>query len=254
MTHQLPFGLRLESGAVLPDSIEEASSNLPISFCDIHGFGELLSVRIAVEGGEKAVSLEGPFQLLNLSGRLRQAGDVTLVDLVCTLSRRTDNGIQIVGGRLVEAQVSFLEITFTPLATVEARASAREQSPPTPQSIPREIPAPLSTGSNRMGPMGSHPPSALENRWANAIKEAKRLQDDSDFSSDEDKDVRPSRGDIVQHTQFGECKVTRISDDHITLRKPDGRNVQLGLLVLKFVHVGKQDKRDVYKVEVNVKR
>jgi hypothetical protein len=218
-----------------------------MSFCDIHGFGELSSVRIATDEVENAVSLEGPFQLLNLSGRLRQAGGMTLIELFCTLSRQTDNGIQIIGGRLVEARVTFLELTFSPLAVAEAGASVSAPSPPVQQQ-------PVTPKAPASNPLESYPPGALENRWANAIKEAKRLQDDTDFPSEDDRDVRPSRGDIVQHTQFGECKVIRISDDHITLRKPDGRNVQLGLQILKFVHVGKQDNRDLYRVQVNVKR
>ena len=93
-------------------------------------------------------------------------------------------------------------------------------------------------------------PAALDDRWAKAVLESKRIEDDPSFFDDEETETRPKRGDIVMHAQFGECRVTRIDDDHITLRKPDGRNVQLGLTVLRFVFTGKHDGKDTFRVEI----
>ncbi len=242
MTQLLPLALRLESDAALPGSIETIADTLP-PFCDISGFGELTWVRLAADDSANTRYLKGPLQLLSLNGRLRNAGEMALIDIVCTLSRQTDNGIQVLGKRLVDAQVVFAELMFTPLAILDAveKPSVKlKAASPAIISKPKPIPRPVENLS--------------ESRWANAVKEASRIQRDSDIFSDEGRDLRPTRGDIVNHLQFGECTVTRIGDDHITLRKPDGRNVQLGLQILRFTHQGKKDGKDIFQVEVNRKR
>ena len=178
-----------------------------------------------------------------------------LADFYCTLSRQTDNGIQVLGGKLLAARVLFLELTFTPVCALEFMPSAKGLTLSQGESNDaKKAPAHKSAAAIQMAVKDKEPPAGLDSRWANAIQEAKQIQRDSDFFRDDDIDVKPSAGDIVHHQQFGECKVTRIGDDHITLRKPDGRNVQLGLHILKFFHRGKQNRRDVFTVEVAKKR
>ncbi len=72
-----------------------------------------------------------------------------------------------------------------------------------------------------------------------------------DFDAPE---VPPKTGDIVNHRQFGECTVVRLGDDHITLRKPDRRNVQLGLPILRFFREGEEDGHTVFRVEIKPRR
>jgi hypothetical protein len=226
--------------------LEKTFRALSAPFGDVSGFGELAWIALQVgEEGETQL-FKGPLTLIDLKGRLRRAGDVLLADYVCTVSRLTDNGVQVLGGKLKEAEVIYLELTFTPLVEGEAAQVETQKA---------EMGAPAA--SNRPAAHRPAAPasekSALPDRWAKAVLESKRVERDS-ILDDGASDVRPRTGDIVQHRQFGECKVTRIGDDHVTLRKPDGRHVQLGLPILRFTTVGEQEGKTVYSVKVRAKR
>ncbi len=272
------FGIRIEGESAALRVLEQTAERLSLSFCDVFGFGELEWVDLVVDDDDSSVRrFEGPFQLIDLKGRIRVAGAVTLSEFVCTLARQTDNGIQILGGKLSEAGVLFAEITFCPLVPLESTNVTRPAAPPVEKEYPtremRPSSPPLpSTDLNSFGKQEklqsvyspSKPVSApseqktnkqdtvLDNRWAKAVLESKQVEESSALY-DDDSDVRPKRGDFVFHNQFGECTVSRIDDDHITLRKPDGRNVQLGLTVLRFVNVGKHKGKDAFQVKIDRK-
>jgi hypothetical protein len=268
------FGTRLEDGAMLPDAIEQTAEDLSITFCDVTGFGELEWVELSLDDhGTMVQRFEGPLQLIYLKGRLRSAGTVILSDFYCAFSRLTDNGIELLGGKIHRAFASFVELTFAPLQSIETghtvqtvaaapppreiptrelRPSSPPPPPPNPPAI-HETPRTLENQSYSTfpTPVKEVPRvlSAMDERWAKAVVESKRIEEQSAFLEEEG-DSRPHRGDIVMHNQFGECQVTRIDDDHITLRKPDGRNVQLGLTILRFVSMGKLKGKDAFRVEI----
>ncbi len=110
-------GIRFEAGAIVPAIVEEAVSECSFSFCDVTGFGRLKWMELAGASKGETIRFEGPLQLIDLKGRLRCAGGVILSDFVCTVSRHTDNGIQILGGELKQAEIQFAELTFLPLDT-----------------------------------------------------------------------------------------------------------------------------------------
>jgi hypothetical protein len=83
------------------------------------------------------------------------------------------------------------------------------------------------------------------------VEETQKLEAFPD-SFDDITDVRPELGDIVNHKQFGKCTVSRIDDDHITLKKPNGRHVPLGLQILVFKKVGDAEGKRVFDVDVQV--
>jgi hypothetical protein len=251
MNDTKPFGVRLEAKTTLPATLDTVITKLSVPYCDISGFGELEWVSIISEDEGNPQCFKGPLQLLQLKGRVRRAGSVALSDFVCIVSRQTDNGIQVLGGKLLEAVASFLELTFTPLSeandTMMGDLPSAPNDPKTRDAKPREVvqnAAPISARARS-------PENALESRWASAVEEAKRIQEDPGFSRDSEPDLKPARGDFVNHMQFGECKVTRIDDDHITLRKPDGRNVQLGLQILSFSYDGERGGKSVFHVKVS---
>ena len=257
MSDDKSFGIRLEESPALPAAAEQSATACGFAFCDVSGFGELEWLELIIDESTNTVqSFEGPLQLVQLSGRVRAAGPVVLTDFVCIVSRNTDNGIQLLGGKLHRALAAYLELVLTPLTPLEEAGSVKSGAAPQPsiseplpakpvQAAPVDpAPAPPAREVNRV-------PAALDNRWAKAVLESKRQQDAPDFFDDEDeREIRPKRGDLVQHAQFGECSVTRIDDDHITLRKPDGRNIQLGLPVLRFVSLGKRNGKQLYKVQI----
>jgi hypothetical protein len=88
-------------------------------------------------------------------------------------------------------------------------------------------------------------------KWSLALAESRRLERDGAAANwDDVEPVMPARGDIVNHRQFGRCDVVRVDSEHISLRKPDRRVVQLGLAILVFEPAGEQDGKTAYNVAV----
>lgn len=244
--HLQPLAVRLESGAELPAAIERAAAEAGLEFCDVNGFGALEWVEIQAAGDDAPTRFDGPLDLLHLSGRLRRAGHLTLAEYTCSVSRTTDAGVELLGGKLGGAVAEFVEIALVPLMAVGAaagtsRAESVRASPPIDATAQPEDPS-------------AEPKASLAGRWAEALAESRRQERGArergwDWDSDE-VEVRPSRGDIVLHRQFGRCQVVRMDDEHISLRKPDGRVVQLGLAILEFTAAGEDQGKSIYDVAV----
>ena len=239
-----PLALRLEGDFALPDAVLDAARRAGLVFADVSGFGALHWVELAK--GDSVARLAGPFDLLDLKGRIRRVGELDLAEFVVTLSRHTDAGIEVLGGRLARASGSFVELRFEPLlalaASAGAQPAARPQEAaavPTPQPV-RE-PAPPRAERNALG-----------EKWAEALAESKRLEKGAAAGvwDDGPPAVVPTRGDVVVHRQFGRCVVAKIDDDHIFLKKPDGRIVQLGLPILEFAIQGAEGEATVFGVQV----
>ncbi|MDJ0761407.1 MAG: hypothetical protein QNJ97_00340 [Myxococcota bacterium] len=262
MKDEAIHGIRFESGSLLPKVVEDYASQQSLLFCDVTGFGALEWAELAGSEDAQIMRFSGPLHLIDLKGRLRTAGDIQICDFVCTLSRHTDNGIQLIGGILKGAEARFLELAVIPL---EGPTQEPVISTTAPEAHKRDIPK-LVSDSSLPYPAGvglaNKPeappamPSQGDDRWARAIEasnDVMRRAKDGGYEPDA-VEIRPNRGDIAIHRQFGRCKVIRVGDDHITLRKPDGRNVQLGLAILKFVKEGTEDNHTIFRVEVRSKR
>ena len=155
-------GIRLEAGYELLDAVRDAFGRMSISFCDVIGFGELKWVELQVGDQGEGQVFEGPLQLIDFKGRLRQVADVMLDEYVCTVSRLTDNGVQVLGGKLKEAEIEYVELTFVPVDTVEVSIPAVEDG----------VSKAVKTTINARSPTKS----ALPDRWAKAVLESKRIQ------------------------------------------------------------------------------
>ncbi|HUT79007.1 MAG TPA: hypothetical protein VM285_15015 [Polyangia bacterium] len=238
--------LRFDNGTMLPAAAEAAAADADLGFCDVRGFGELNWVELQpTAGGTRR--LRGPLDLLGLQGRLRRAGDVVLADWICTVSRETDNGIEVLGGRLVAAECSFAELSLTPLAALATAANRGTEDDHAAASPPAAAQGASRPAAPEHRPAPPAPAAAAQ--WAEALAESRRQEANAPDWDRED-EIRPARGDLVNHLQFGRCKVLRIDDDHITLRKPDGRTVQLGLPILAFSEVGAEGQARVLDVRV----
>jgi predicted DNA-binding protein with PD1-like motif len=245
------LAFRLENDVALPDAILDAARRADLAFADVCGFGALEWVEIVK--GEGVTRLVGPFDLLDLKGRIRRVGELDLAEFVVTLSRHTDAGLEVLGGRLARASARFVEVRFEPLsafgAAVSVQTGAAQASPVAtpPVAVAQEAsPPPPPPRVERI---------ALGEKWAEALAESKRLEKSGTaaarlWEDDEAAAVVPSRGDVVNHRQFGRCVVAKIDDDHVFLKKPDGRIVQLGLPILSFSIHGAEGDATVFDVQV----
>ena len=243
MSGSASIGVRLEAVASLLDAVEELVSKLEISFCDVSGFGELEWVELSSSTGEAPVRTQGPLRMLDLKGRMRRAGDLCVSHFVCTASQETEDGCRIVCGELVAAAANAVELILTPLVTPGETGHPTESEPSITEELLRR---PEQTAS-------SEDTSRIEKRWANAVAESKRIERLARTFDGSGSSERPNRGDIVFHRQFGRCTVVSVDDEHITLRKPNRRNVQLGMPVLRFIPKDEEDGRRVFDIEIRSK-
>jgi hypothetical protein len=258
---------------VIP-ALEAAVREAGLEFCDVEGFGELAYAEL--EGSKKGVPqrINGPLTLLSVRGRTRRAGGIVLSEFVCTLSRQIDSGIEVLGGRLLGGLATVLELRLHPLCTLDDALSDDDEvftppvsTPPRPAPVVerREVPGraltevQAATSPKALTAQELANPSprsdAMGAGWAEVFAESQRLRraaaaDGVDDELEEDEDHRPERGDYVEHRQFGRCRVIRIDDDHMALKKPDGRIVQLGLQILQFRLKGEAEGKPVYEAVV----
>jgi hypothetical protein len=251
------LAFRLENPVMLPDAVLDAARRADLEFTDVSGFGALDWMELDRDGA--VVRLEGPFDLLDLKGRIRRVGGNDLAEFVVTVSRHTDAGLQVLGGRLFRASGRYLELRLSPLAALAATTAALVPEPTPPR------PAPAAPAPPPIAVLPSPPPiveikpntasKALSEKWAEALAESKRFEKNGASAKvwDGEKEaapVVPQRGDVVNHRQFGRCLVVKVDDDHISLKKPDGRIVQLGLPILEFSVHGAEGDLAVFDVQI----
>jgi hypothetical protein len=132
----------------------------------------------------------------------------------------------IVGARAAYLELAFERLTVVDPPTVRAPAEPPVEAAPAPQpSSPARVARQETAG--------------VASKWAEALAESRRMEREGRAANwDESEVVMPARGDVVNHLHFGKCSVAKIDDEHISLRKPDGRVVQLGLTILEFKRTG----------------
>jgi predicted DNA-binding protein with PD1-like motif len=243
------LAFRLENDVALPEAILDAARRAGLEFADVSGFGALDWAELAK--GEGVARLVGPFDLLDLKGRIRRVGELDLAEFVATLSRHTDAGLEVLGGRLVRASARFVELRLHPLSAFGGAVGVQ-----TPAAHAAQGAAPPIAVAHEAAPQ---PPRvekiAFGEKWAEALAESKRLERNGGsaaklWEDDEAAAVVPGRGDVVNHRQFGRCVVAKVDDDYIFLKKPDGRIVQLGLPILSFAIQGAEGEATVFDVQV----
>ena len=230
MTDHTVLAKTLETEVSIPAALDEAAQSLKLDFCDIEGFGDLKWAKI-VDSAGSTVHLEGPIDLLSIRGRVRHAGPVTVSDYRVLLAKHTDNGIQVVGGKLKEAVALLLELSFTPLASAESVKSV--------------------AANTYLGKKTAEK-SSKEQAWASAMDLSAALEKKGTRSHlwEEEPAKTPVVGDVVKHRQFGDCTVVKLDDEHVSIQKPDGRVVQLGLRILKFTPLDTEGDRTLWEASV----
>jgi len=230
----------MERGESLPDAADRAIEDRGLEFCDVTGFGRLDWVELKGDSQGPPTRMQGPFDLLDLKGRVRRVGSLIMSEYVCTISNVSDGEIRVFGGRLERAGVDFAELALVPLVLANDAAVHKD-------AVAKEA----GTGQNVPSPVARAPVEDDDSKWSAALAESRRLEREGAAANwDDVEPVMPVRGDIVNHRQFGRCDVVRVDGEHISLRKPDRRVVQLGLAILVFEPAGEQDGKAAYNVAV----
>lgn len=207
--------LVFERGEELPRALVDTCLDQDVTNALIQGSGRATS--IVLEGGPAGRrTVAGPLELLHVTGRVEQRGARLEPELRVVASRDMDTGLEVVGGVLLGAKLEAATLRVSRhVSSIKARAPAS--------------------------------PAAS---WS-AVAAASAEQSEREFIESEEP---PRVGDIVEHPQFGPCKVVSIGDQHIKVRRKQGRVISLGLAVLSFSLKGeKSDGVRVWAVRVGSK-
>jgi hypothetical protein len=221
MQNNYPKAKSINRTDMIPECIIDiAAADEQLSSCDVLGFGTFNRIKLENAAGE-IIIIDGPLDVMMIQGRIKREKNAITVKLRCLAAKPTFNGITVIGGKLLSGESSQLELTFTPVHSINSDEIKSD-----------------SQGSIKSA-----------GKWAQAVAASEQMQHKN--STDRQETALPAQGDIILHRQFGKCKVIKISDDHISIQKPNGRIIQLGLQILKFYKEGTQNSKTIWKLSVS---
>jgi predicted DNA-binding protein with PD1-like motif len=233
------FVLRVDPEESIVESLRELARSREISEGHVSGFGVLRSATInlpAASGGRTdAFPLEGPFEILALTGRVASNEGEPVVEVSVQLARATDAGLACVGGRVVDAIAEEVELMIVALdETIKHR---RERGHPS-TAIREEAPSVEATGWAAV---------AAASEAAEAAPEGRR---GGPSGAAEGRHV-PARGEFIDHKVFGVCRVEAVKPDGTMIIKLEtGRRKQLKLDALEVLAPKTGGNRVIYPVQI----
>lgn len=246
---------RLVDPARLPDALLGTLRDEVVLAGWMRASGILHDVRIRALGGTAVRGVAGSVQVVALEGSIGLSqGDVTC-GLRAVLARETDTGLETIAGEIVEARVGALEVLVTAFDDVSATrqagvagvwlldASTQPASAAAPVlAEPAPAPAPVAPA-----PAAPPTPAAAPSPPAPSEPKPAAPKPSPTFSApggipprpvrpkvEEDEQVYPDAGDVVEHFAFGRCEVIKSDGDRLHLRLgKDGRIKEIALEMLK---------------------
>lgn len=233
--------LRLNDPARLPDALLEALRQEVVLAGWFRASGVLEEVRIRAVGGDGARRIAGTVQAVVLEGSVGLSdGDVTC-GLRAVLAREADAGLETIAGEIVSARVTALEVMITALDDVTV---ARQATPAgvwlMEPGAPEEDAAPP-VAAPPVAVLAAPPPSAPEPAPPAVPKPSPTFSAPAGIPPrpdkprvEEEEQVYPNAGDVVEHFAFGRCEVVKSDGDRLHLRLgKDGRIREIALEMLK---------------------
>lgn len=259
--------VRLDRGEELCASLEALAKREGISAAWVRGIGSLAWVELdrhdqARKKAEPPQRFETPSDILSLEGNLALQDGAPRALLHATIARRTDNGVDVIGGRVREGGVFSCELVVEHFADLvlarahdgatgldlfeggEARPAETPARPlparPAPPAWTREPapeePEPASGVSWADVAAVSAAPPVIEEPVRRAQRESSRAPALRDTRHEVPDELLPQRGDFIEHRQFGLCKIDREDDEGgLVIRLPSGVRKTIKL---DFMEVG----------------
>lgn len=263
--------LRLAEPARLPDTILGTLRDEVVLAGWLRATGVLADVQLraldpTTASFARARRISGPVQVVTLEGSIAlSAGDVSC-GLRAVLARETDAGLETIAGELVDARILSLEVLVLALddlpstpspspspsqtrqpADVSATAPTPVQNrqpadisaaaPPAPAPVQNRQPADVSAAAPSPAPAPAPKPSpTFSSPTALPLRPVRPPQ------PEEEEQLLPEAGDVVEHFAFGRCEVVKTDGDrlHVRLGK-DGRIKEIALEMLKVTPLPLED-------------
>lgn len=286
--------VRLNKGEDLAESLASLITSQRITVATVQGHGALEAVildsydaRARTYGDARTFT--GRLELVSLHGHLSTREGHPDLYLHAAVARDTGNGVEVLGGRLIEAQVVAVELTLllhddlslerspetTGIPTWRSGSSAPSAAPrpsvpasaaaPTAESMrPRRIttaeraetaaaaPAPTVVVTRRAPPAPEvvAKPATL----AEAAQQLHAMPAKHERAVDETEGVTPdiAVGDVLEHPTFGDAQVVGVNDDRCDIKLV--RNGTVRTIMLDYFEVTPQSARDGVRVWKMVSR
>jgi len=261
--------VRLNKGEDLGESLASLIGSQRITVATVTGHGVLEAVILdAYDARSRAYSdartFTGRLELISLTGHLSTREGNPDLYLHAAVARDTGNGVEVLGGRLIEAQVIAVELTLllhddltlerSPEATgiPTWRVGSGAAPAPAPRPAATIAPAPVvDSAKPRRIPVSERVETAAAPRRATAAppatlaEAARQLQAmplKHERAVDETVSPEMSVGDIVEHPTFGEALVVAIQDDRCDIRLERSGSVRT--IMLDYLDVAPLPSRD----------
>jgi predicted DNA-binding protein with PD1-like motif len=193
---------------------------------------------------------ESPFEIVYLYGQVSELSGRLSLQAHVALSREGDNGIELVGGRLVSGRVFAVEFVIDAFDDLVLRLSPDAQTglplwseaigigAPPPVEAPEPPPPPPPAATDGFGA----PPA-----WQEVVAASDEAAAAPAPEPDVEVTVRP--GDLIDHPKFGRCQVERIEGDYefVSARLKNQRLIRLSLDVLSLIPVGEEDGHQLFR-------
>lgn len=240
--------LRIDRGEEMPAVLLRALEQAEARSAWITGIGTLEAMEIALfDAASKSFGrprrIEGPAELLSLTGNLASHEGASFLRLSATLARETELGMSVFGGELVWARAYALELHITVFDDLTLTRGYDERTGLallTFKTQPEGARAGASSETARAVPAGightavsaSEAPAAPS---ATSPSPAAPAMPARPVRPKEEPEIYPEVGDLVMHFHFGECEVSSSDGDRIRLRQvKDGRMREVSLSMLKI--------------------
>lgn len=235
--------VRVDRGEEVPGALLRALDEIEARSAWIEGTGSLEAAEIAVvdqaaRAHTTARRLEGPCDVVTLTGSVAQQAGVSSVRLWVTLARESDLGLQLAAGELIWARAYALELRVTAFDDVvlarvpDDRTGLALLVPQTggaltdPSNFAPRAAAPEPTFSPSTSTSAAASPSPAAASPGPPQRLARQQQAEESY---------PEIGDLVSHFHFGECEVIGSDGERIRLRQErDGRVREVALTMLKI--------------------
>ncbi len=270
--------VRVDRGEELVRSLEALARDQGIRAAWVRGIGSLAWAeldrhdqdRLAPEPPQR---FETPCELLGLEGNLSLSGTTPRAHLHVTLARRTDNGVDVIGGRLRAAEAFACELAlecFDDLALARAhdddtglslwtdrgaRSTPAERAP-RPAPPREEEPEERASGGVSwadVAAVSAAPPVERPRERARPSEPAPafRAQPIPDKRRDDEAfdEPVPQKGEWIDHRQFGLCRIDREDEEGgLVIRLPSGVRKTIKLDFMEVGQPRQEGNKTVYPV------
>lgn len=260
--------VRLNKGEDLGESLASLIGSQRITVATVSGHGVLEAIILdAYDARSRAYSdartFTGRLELLSLTGHLSTREGNPDLYLHAAVARDTGNGVEVLGGRLIEAQVIAVELTLllhddlslerSPEATgiptwrvgAAPAASASVAAPPRPSAT--VAPAAVESAKPRRAPEVTsvsprRPTAAPPVSLAEVAQQLQTMPAKEERAVDDEVPPEMSVGDVVEHPTFGEAQVVGVQEDRCDIRLVRSGSVRT--IMLDYLDVSPLPPRD----------